>query len=365
MWNEGMAVILMAVAVVAAGCAKKTEERERVTPPVMIFRLPEAGEATFRNFPGEVTAKETVRLSFDVGGRLIEFPVYDGQVVGEGDFIGQLDPADFQAAVDSATATYNTARQEFERQKTLRQRNVISQSELDRHRMLFERAEAALRTAQNSLTETRLAAPFKGRISRRFVRNFQTVQAREPIVLLQNTAFLDVEVQIPEALMASVNANTTAAEAAKLIEARASFAAIPGEIFPIALRSFSTQANPSSRTFLITFNLHAPSDRNILPGMTCAVQLRFRAPDGSPVLQEGLFQVPARALVTSAEGASVWRWEEADGRVTRVPVEIVGLNGDFATIRGGGLAAGKEIVASGARFLSEGDTVRRMEERQP
>lgn len=357
--------LLAALLLSVAGCQKRAEAPVSVTPPVKIFSLPEADEAPFRSFPGEVTPQDNVRLSFDVSGRLIDFPVFDGQVVRQGDLVGQLDPADFRAALDAAQTTFRTAQQEFERQRTLRQRNVIAQSELDRQREAFERAEANLRTAQRAFDDTRLVAPIKGRISRRFVRNHQNVQAREPVVLLQNISTLDIDVQVPEALMAIVNRNATAEEANRLIEAYVEFAAVPGERFPLTLRSFATQANPASRTFLVSFNLNPPEDRNILPGMTCTVSLRFRNSDGTPVVQPGLFQIPLRALLTSEGKTWVWRWSEQTGQVSRIPVEMVALTGDSVQVRSADLKAGDELVASGVRFLDEGMTVQRFETHKP
>lgn len=352
-------------ACVFAGCSKKEEERVPVTPPAMIFTLPQAGETPFRSLPGEVTAEDSLQLSFDVAGRLVNFPVYDGKVMTAGELVGQLDQTDFRAAFDAAQARATAARQEFDRANTLRQRNVISQSELDQRREALDVTQADLRAAQRALTDTQLFAPTKGRISRRFVRIHQNVAAREPVVLLQNITTLDVEVQVPEALMARLSGDATAAVANKLVEANVEFAAVPGESFPLTLRSFATQANPSSRTFPVTFVLHPPEDRNILPGMTCTVNMRFRKPDGTPVQQPGLFQIPVRAMATGDGKPWVWRWDEKTGKVSRVPVEMVALTGDLVTIRAADLKQGDELVASGVRFLSDGDTVQRMESRQP
>lgn len=363
MFRSGL-MLLAGSGIALSSCSDREAESAPAVPPAVIFNLPEAGETPFRSFPGEVTSEDALSLSFEVAGRLIDFPVYDGKVVAAGDRIAALDPADFQAAVDAAQARFQAAEQEFVRATTLRQRDVIAQSELDQRREAVDVAQADLRTARRSLDETLLSAPFKGRVARRFVRNHQNVSAREPVVLLQNTAVLDVEVQIPEALMARIDAQTTAAQASALVEASVEFAAVPGERFPLTLRSFATQANPSSRTFPVSFVLHPPGDRNILPGMTCTVNLRFRNPDGTPVAQPGIFEIPARALLTAEGQTWVWRWDEVTGAVSRVPVELVAFTGDFVQVRADELQQGDAVVASGVRFLSEGGRVRRMEGRQ-
>ncbi|QIF02420.1 efflux RND transporter periplasmic adaptor subunit [Roseimicrobium sp. ORNL1] len=347
------------------GCSDEPEERKPATPPVTIFSLPEVGEAPFRSFPGEVTAEHNVNLSFDVGGRLVDFPVYDGKVVKPGDLIGQLDQNDFRAALDSVQASFRAARQEYDRGRGLLERRAVSQSEVDRLREAFEVVEASQRAAQKAFDDTKLFAPIKGRISRRFVRNFQNVQAREPVVLLQDISTLEVDVQVPEAHFAMLDRNVTAGELSKRIEGSVEFPAIPGERFPLTLRSFATQANPSSRTFLVSFVLRPPEDRNILPGMTCTVHLRFRKEDGSPLVQPGLFQIPVRALLTAEGKTWVWRWDAATGKVERVPVEVATLAGDSVQIRSEGLKLGDDLVSSGVRFLSAGMTVRRLEGNKP
>jgi len=352
------------IAVFLGGCSKP-EEPVPATPPVKLFALPASEEARFRSFPGEVTAIANARMSFDVSGRLTDFPVYDGRIVQAGDLIGRLDQTDFRAALDSARSRFTAAEQEFQRAQTLRQRNVIAQNELDRQREAFEVAEAALRTAQKAFDDTQLFAPFKGRVSERMVRNFQNVRAQEPVVLLQNVSTLQIDVQVPESLMALVDRNTSAAAASQLVDARVEFAALPGETFPLTLNSFATRANPSSRTFLVSFVLSPPEDRNILPGMTCTVQLRFRNPNGTPIIEPGVYEIPARALLTAEDKPWVWRWDAPTGKVARVPVEMLGLVGESVQIRAADLQPGDQIVSSGVRFLSEGATVRPLATSKP
>jgi RND family efflux transporter MFP subunit len=352
--------------VMLAGCGERKVAAPPAIPPARIFTLPSSNETRFRAFPGEVKARDTVPLSFDVSGRLVDFPVYDGQVVEPGHLIGRLQQDDFKATLDTARAQFEAARTERERSRTLLANRAVSQRQFEQMQEAFDVAEATLRTAQKAFDDTTLMAPFKGRVSRRFVRSFQNVRAKEPIVLLQNVAELDIDIQIPETAMASVNRDITADEAHRLVEARAEFAAIPGEYFDLALRSFATQANPSSRTFLVTFSLKPPENRNILPGMTSAVQVRLRSQaDEPPLTQPGVFEIPARAVLTAEGKAWVWRWNPATRDVARVPVDLLDLVGESVRVRSAELAPGESIVASGVRFLSTGDKVQPLAERQP
>ena len=117
-------------------------------------------------------------MSFDVPGRLIEFPATQGMVFKFGELLGRLDETNFVARVDSARADFNNAHTELARRRQLHQRGVISRSELDGFQRANDVAEAALREAQRALDDTRMVAPFDGRVARTLVNNFQNVQAR-------------------------------------------------------------------------------------------------------------------------------------------------------------------------------------------
>ncbi|MCX7869658.1 MAG: efflux RND transporter periplasmic adaptor subunit, partial [Terrimicrobiaceae bacterium] len=251
--RTGLSLLIVAC---AAGCKPPPQPPPAPQPrAVQLFTLDAAAESGFRSFPGEVAAVANLELSFDVGGRLIEFPVYDGMLLEAGQLVGRLEDNDFRAEADSARAQFLTARQEFDRQQQLFNRRVISRSELDRHREAFDIAEARLRTATKALEDTQLLAPFRGRVSHRFVRNFQNVNARQPIILLQDVSRLKVDIQLPEAFMSRLPPEATAAQAAAWIEARAEFAALPGRYFALALDSFAPRASPASRTFPVSFLL--------------------------------------------------------------------------------------------------------------
>jgi hypothetical protein len=61
--------------------------------------LDTTSEVPFRRFPGEVAAADTSDMSFDVPGRLIEFPAMQGMTVKYGTLLGRLDETNFIARV--------------------------------------------------------------------------------------------------------------------------------------------------------------------------------------------------------------------------------------------------------------------------
>ena len=353
--------LLMALAWMA-GCSPK-EEPVAAVPPVQTFVLDTTTEVPFRRFPGEVAAADTSDMSFDVPGRLIEFPATQGMTFKYGALLGRLDETNFVARVDAARADFNTAHTELARRRQLQQRGVISRSELDGLQRTHDVAEAALREAQRALDDTRMVAPFDGRVARTLVNNFQNVQARQVVLIFQNNTTLEVDIQVPEADMSAAERGITARNARYLLEAKAEFPTIPNQQFDLELKSFSTEATAVTRTFRVTFNLYPPEGQNILPGMTCTVLLRPKSRlSAAQPAEEGVFQVPVRA----ANGkSSLWKLNPPSMKVSRVEVEMLGVTGDSMRVRGAALAPGDEIVISGVRFLSDAMKVRRMQTSNP
>jgi RND family efflux transporter MFP subunit len=365
LWRSGQFAAACLLAAFLSGCGKE-EKRPVVAQPVRLFAIQDVAERPVRAFPGEVVASRTARLSFEVPGRLVEFPIQDGQLVNKGDLIGQLDTADFVAARDSAQAAFDAAKVNFERTESLQQRGAVAMAVVERARQELDTADAALRTAVRALKETRLLAPFDGRISERIARELQNVRAQEQVAIFEDISTLEIEINIPERDMMLGSRGLTVDDAREILEAKVEFSIMPNQRIDLDLKTFSTRANPVSRTFLVSFGFGPPPDKNILPGMTGTVFVRrvskpsAAETDGVPVRM-----VPVEALTTQSGSSTVWRLDPESMKVSAVPVEIASIQGGAALIRAEQLADGDEIVVSGARFLAEGTPVSRMKTRQP
>jgi RND family efflux transporter MFP subunit len=361
----GKFAVVCLLAAFVSGCGQE-EERPVVAQPVRLFPITDYQKSPFRSFPGEVVSPRTGRLSFEVSGRLTEFPIQNGQLVKKGDLIGQLDTADFIAARDSAQASFDAAKINFERNRGLQERRAVPMADVDRARQELDMADAALRTASRALEETRLVAPFDGRIADRIARELQNVRAQEQVAILEDISTLEIEINIPERDMMIGNRGLTVEEAREMLEAKVEFSSLPDQPIDLYLKTFGTRANPVSRTFLVSFAFEPPLDQNILPGMTGNVLIR-RAPESAADAADGkpVRMVPVEALTTHSGASTVWKLDPKSMKVSAVAVEISSIKGGAALIRAEALADGDEIVASGARFLAEGTPVRRMETRNP
>ncbi len=283
----------------------------------------------------------------------------------------------------AAKADYENARIEMQRHQQLLDEEVISQSEFDQKKLRADQAkekvsaaeqdlkqaqegarpedieaqeatvrglEARKKEAADQLADTTLRAPFKGIIARQHVENLEFVQARQPIVSMQNIAVIEIVADVPETVLALVRREN-------IEKTTVHFDALPGRVFDVEFEEVEAVADARTQTYAVTMTMEAPEDVRVLPGMAATLVLQLK-PDAEKVATG--IPVPVSAvLADEANNPQIWRVDPSDLSVHRVPVEISEPSGSLVLVRKG-LEAGDEIVTAGVHFLREGMQIRRL-----
>jgi RND family efflux transporter MFP subunit len=318
--------------------------------PAKIFKVTDQIGLLERRFAGRVAAVKTVDLSFQVPGKLVKLPVLESQQVKEGDLIASLDTADYDRAVREATIKAEQAKRELDRLETLRDRSVISQSAYDEQKNKHDLALEALKEARQNLGYTTLTAPFDGIVSDRLVDSFTTVSVGTPVVRMHDVSEVQVDINVAEALFGRVTESEVVS-----IEAR--FPAYGDKLFPLQYREHSSQVDAVTQTYRITLAMSGDGAEQLSPGMTASVIVKF-LPGGLALGEQ--FLVPTGSVAVDGNGdAFVWKFADDTGAVSKQPVEIGTVMGDYIPVRTG-LTTGDEIVSAGVAYLSDGQVVRRL-----
>ncbi len=283
-----------------------------------------------------------------------------------------------EAELRAARAQVNAAREQVKRTKTLLKQGIVSQVGLDKDETALAVAEANLRVSQAKLNkgragarleeieaqkaaiagldarlqaaradlaDTTLRAPFDGIIARRLVDNFTNVQAKDPIVLLQELATLELGFDAPGPDVARFGK-------AKNVVLTASLDALPGEEFEAKLVEFSTQANSATLTYRGRVSIGRPEGATILPGMVGSVNIAQKAISGGGIV------VPITSVVSKADGAPfVWVIAAGSGAVEKRPVRTGEAMGAKIRILSG-LSPRDVIAVAGLSRLLPGMVVR-------
>ena len=341
------------------GCGRRapapTQEAIR---PVRTMTVGVSQESGGRAFPGQAEANEEAELSFRVAGSLIELSASVGDTVKKDQVLANLDPTDFQVRLRDAEAELSSAEANLELANVMltRSRNLFEQRagpkvDVDRAAAQVESAKAniaALRTkrdiAQSELSYAQLTAPFDGIIAARYAQNFQTVQAKQPILRLLDTSRIKFGVDLPETAMPLL-------PYAK--EIWVTFQAAPGNKLPATIHEVSHEASRSTRTYRLTVLMDQPAVAKILPGMSGELRVRLEPPSTEPNAMEVL----ASALFEGTDRATyVWLVDTSTGTVHRQQVKT--LRPTTVGFLVEGLKTGQTIVTAGVHYLKDGQKVR-------
>lgn len=340
--------------VLLMSCSRPEIDTSEIIRPVRVIELQSSGSTFEESFPGQIEPRFQANLSFQVGGKLVNRLVDVGDRVKKGQVLAKLDPQDLSLALQAAQAQFNAANTEqaqlktdLERAKTLKQRNFISQAELDRRQLAMDAATSRLSQAKAQLSAQSnqrqygdLRAPDAGVISMVYAQAGQVVSAGQPVVQWANENEVQVRMAVPESRVADIKAGQPAS--VLLWSGKEGFKAEVREVSPVA--------DPVTRTFDVLLDV---SDNNKLSrfGMSATVQF-------SKAGQPNVFKLPVSALVAEHTGAFVWVFDETQGVVNKRVVQPYEVSeSDFLVKEG--LNNGELIVTAGTHVLNEGQKVRR------
>ena len=353
-------LLLTSIMLIACGDEAPTETAE-IVRPVKLMTVDSGGDSTTREYPGKVSATQSVELGFEVHGKIIELPISNGLAVKKGTLLGRLDNSDYLAARDSAKASRKASLSAHERAKRIFDQGAGSQAEVDETLRAIDVANQDLKKAQKALDDTSLKAPFPGRIARKIADNFQNVQAKEAILLLEDLSSLELDINVPEQDFVRMRPDMSLEQRNQAVKSEIEVSTMPGRRFPAKVISFETTADPVTRTYLATFAFETPTDVQVLPGMTAKVVVR----SSSELLKEGAgdgYSIAATAVVVDTDGSAyVWRYDPASSQVSRVTVTLGDMFAASVQVLTG-LKGGDRIAISGAAHLVEGMKVRPLDE---
>ncbi|MCY4007199.1 MAG: efflux RND transporter periplasmic adaptor subunit [Rhodobacteraceae bacterium] len=315
-------------------------------PFAKVQEVQSSGGNEERRFFGNVVARQTNDLAFQVGGQIIEFPAIEGATIPQGGLIARLDREPFVLALDRARIQAAQARRTLTRLEKL-SGTAVSQVTVDDARTQLELADLSVAAAERDLEQATLVAPFDALVATRHVANFSTISPGTSVARLHDMSELRIEIDVPEILFSRAGEDPNVQLLAKFPASET--------LFDVALREFNAETSAIGQTYSITLGMEPPAGLVVLPGASVAILVRF-------LDQAARIIIPYSALVTTADGTSqvmVFTPVGADqGRVAVRPIEIMPTShGEVMVTKG--LEVGEEIIAAGAALLADGDEVRR------
>src|SRR5215216_2596673 len=191
----GLAVVTLAL-IAGGGIAWRINKKKNAGTEVRLEQATRRDLVSAVTASGKIEAKTAVDISADITGRIIRIAVREGDLVTKGQFLIQIDPAQYQAAVaraqgvvgsteatltqaranlDQSERAWNRARQltqlgpnliTTEAAEQARTSYDVAQANWQATRAQLEQSRASLQEARDNLSKTRLTSPISGRVVR-------------------------------------------------------------------------------------------------------------------------------------------------------------------------------------------------------
>lgn len=329
-----------------------TVEKQDITVPV--------------KFSARLKGQSDVTITPQVSGQLMQIAVSEGQLVRKGQTLfvidsrnAQLELEAAQANLQAALAQENSAKLEYESNKNLFEKNIVSRYMLDNSENTYKQAQASVAQARAQVNRAKvnlgfctITAPVVGVIGEIPVRTGDQVSPGSRLTIVSGNTTMDAEFSVTEALIeASVSAGLTQEDKKKHMAdlPDVTFVMKNGTEYPHKGRITSLTGVVDAATGSLGAKASFPNpDGHLYSGIQGTVVLPFAEKDVMVIPQTAVVKLQDRQLVYKVQ---------ADSTATAITVTTADTGNGKDFIVTSGLNVGDKIVTVGANNVTEGQQV--------
>ena len=317
-------------------------------------------------FSARMKGQNDVTVTPQVSGQLMKICVVEGQQVKQGQTLfvidsrnAQLELEAAQANLQAALAQENSAKLEYESNKNLFEKKIVSSYMLNNSENTYKQAQAAVaqtRAAVNrakvDLSFCTITAPVSGVIGEIPVRTGDQVSPLTQLTMLSGNMTMFAEFSVTEAIVETmVQEGVKATELEKYIARlpQATFVMKNGTEYPHKGHVVSLTGVVNAATGSLTSKVSFPNpEGHLYSGIQGTIVMSFA--------EKNVLLIPQNAVVRLQDKSLVYK-VKADSTATAVDVttQDTGNGKDFIVTSG--LNVGDRIVTTGANNVTEGQKV--------
>ena len=317
-------------------------------------------------FSAKLKGQSDVTITPQVSGQLMKIAVNEGQQVKKGQTLfvidsrnAQLELEAAQANLQAALAQENSAKLEYESNKNLFEKKIVSRYMLDNSQNTYRQAQASVAQARASVSRAKvnlgfctIVAPVTGVIGAIPVRAGDQVSPAIQLTVLSGNTTMDAEFSVPEGIIEeSVQAGATKDDKAKYIAALpdVTFVMKNGTEYPHKGRVTSLTGVVDAATGSLGAKASFPNpDGHLFSGIQGTLVL--------PLSEKDVIVIPQNAVVKLQDKQFVYK-VNPDSTATAVTVTTANSGNGQDVIVMSGLNVGDKIVTVGANNVQEGQQV--------
>ena len=316
-------------------------------------------------FSAKLKGETDVTITPQVSGQLMKICVTEGDQVKKGQVLFMIDSRNArleleaaQANLQSAIAQENSARIEYESNKNLFEKKIISKYTLDTSENSYSQAKASVAQARASVNSAKvnlgyctITAPVTGSIGEIPVRSGDQVSTSTYLTTVSGNTNMDAEFSLPETILSMMLSEGFRPDPNKLSKISPEIGFIMKNGTEYEYKGKITRAtgvvNASTGTISLKATFPNPKGQ-LYSGMQGSIVI--------PIKEEAVMVIPQEAVVKLQDKQQVYK-VQADSTVTSVEVTTQDIYDGKHYIALTGLNEGDKIVTVGANNLHEGQKV--------
>jgi membrane fusion protein (multidrug efflux system) len=317
---------------------KEKDEDAIVAAPVELSPVVQGDISTWLQTTTTLEARNEATLVARAQGQVIELVADEGEWVQKGATLARLDDTEARLRMRRAEVAREVAQRESERAKQLIGQGFMSAKEMDDLDLKLKTAQVEVEEASYALSQTRLVAPFSGRVLDRMIKLGETVTAGRECFRMADFHPILARAYFPERDARRVRVG----QAAEL-----SMDSHAGKAIAARVSHVNPSVDRANGTIKVTLEVANPSG-DLRPGSFARVRLRTGSHDAALLIpRRGVLSEDGESYVYVARGDSCVRVNVSVGAVENETAQIIA-----------GLRIGDSVVTVGQGSLKPGARIK-------
>lgn len=331
--------LIGALAALNYSCSSETQSKDvedkdsTAAIPVEMASAQRGPISAYYSTTATLEAEEEAMVVAKVRGVVQKLNIEEGDFIQKGQVMAQIEDEQLEIEAAQAKATMDRLYNDYQRNKELYNRKLISAEQYENSKFEYESQKAVYELANLKLKYTQIKAPISGVVSQRMIKVGNMVNTDQEVFKITDFDPLLAVLHVPEHEMSKLRKEQTA-----VIQADA----VKNQTFTGEVLRISPVVNPETGTFKVTVAIKDESGK-LKPGMFGRVQIVYDT-------RENALMIPKEAVMSEDGANSVYVLNNK--LVFRRTIETGYVNGSNIEVLQG-LQDGDSVVTIGQSSLQD------------
>lgn len=291
---------------------------------------------------GTVASDSDIKLSFKIGGVIMDVFADEGKYVKKGELLAQLRTTEIDGQVFKAKRALTKAERDLARIQAMYKDSVATLENVEDLTTLVEVSRSDVEIAEFNKKYARIIAPESGRLIQRLAEPGELAGPGQPIFILSsNKGRTIVKATFSDKDIARIHYGN---------KAEIEFDAFPNEIITGRVTQIAESADPMTGTFLVDIGV-SPEAKRMRNGYVGRVSV-------FPKQVKSYYKIPIDAIVEGeSDYLKIFTPDENDTIAHLISVRPFKITSDYVAVYREGLPDLSRVITKGAPYLKDLDII--------